>query len=54
MELSIGTLIKIILALVVIVAVVYGVYKAINGTLFDTLKNWGVGNSTKLILSFLK
>lgn len=54
MELSVANLIKIILALVVIVAVVYGVYKAITGGIFDVFKNIGFGNSTKLFLGLIR
>ncbi len=54
MELSIGTLIKIILALVVIVAVIYGVFKIIDGSLLDIFRNIGVGNSSKFFLSLIK
>lgn len=53
MELTIGNLIKIILALVVIVAVIYGVYKAITGGIFDVFGNFHAGNSSKLFLSLI-
>ena len=54
MELNISTVIKIILALIVIVAVVYGVYKAIDGGILDVFKNIGVGNSSKLFLGLVE
>jgi len=52
MELSITNLIKIILALVVIAAVVYGVYKVFSGNILDVFRNYG--NSSKLFFSLLK
>jgi hypothetical protein len=54
MELTITNLIKIILALVVIVAVIYGVYRAVVGSLGGTFGAWNIGNSSKFILSLLK
>jgi len=54
MELTIGSLIKIILALAVIIAVVYGVYIAVTGSLRDVFGAWGVENSSKFILGLLR
>jgi len=52
MELTIGNLIKIIIGLVVIVAVVYGVYKAVTGSILDVFGNFG--NTSKLFLSIIR
>lgn len=52
MELSISNLIKIILALLVIVAVIYGVYKIFTGNILDVFRNFG--NSSKLFLGLVK
>ncbi len=51
MELTIGNLIKIIIGLIVIVAVIYGVYRVFQGSIFDFFG--GVGNTSKVFLSLL-
>lgn len=40
MELTINNLIKILIGLVVIVAVVYGVYRAVTGSITDVFGNY--------------
>lgn len=52
MELTVNNLIKIILALFVIVAVVYGVYKIVTGTIGGTFGAFG--NGSKFILGLIK
>jgi hypothetical protein len=52
MELTIGNLIKIILGVLVIVAVVYGVYRIFQSSIFEVFNS--VGNSGKLFLGMLK
>lgn len=52
MELTIANLIKIIIGLVVIVAVVFGVYKIITGNVLDVFRNFG--GSTKLFMGLLQ
>ncbi len=52
MELTIGNLIKLILALIVIIAVIYGVYRAVTGSIGDTFNAFG--NGSKFILGLLK
>ena len=49
MELTIGNLIKIILGVLVVVAVIYGVYRVFNSSIFGIF-----GGTDKLFLSLLK
>ena len=52
-ELTINQLIKIILAILVIAAVVWGVYYVFNHHVAEFIKNIPTGNISKLILSVL-
>jgi uncharacterized membrane protein len=52
MELTINNLIKIILGLLVVVAVIYGVYKVFQNSIIGVFG--GIGNSSKLFLCLLK
>ncbi len=53
MELTIGTIIKIILALLVIAAAAYALYYFFKNYVFDSFKNLGINSSVKLFLSAL-
>lgn len=52
-ELSIGTLIKIILGLLVVAAVGYGLYYLFGNYVFDSFKNLGLNATAKLVLVLL-
>lgn len=53
-ELTINQLIKLIIGILVIVAVVWGVYYVFHNQVFDFIKNIGSGgNTTTLILTLL-
>lgn len=52
-ELTITQLIKLILAVLVIAAVVWGVYYVFNRHVADFIKNIPTGNLSKLILSLI-
>ena len=52
MELTIENLIKIIIGLIVVVAVVYGVYRLFHSSILGVFG--GIGNSSKLFFSFLR
>ena len=53
MELSIGTIIKIIIGVLVIGAVGYGLYYAFSNNVFDFLDNIGLNNSVNSFLILL-
>ena len=52
-ELTINQLIKLILGILVVVAVVIGVYFVFKDKLADFIQNIGTDNVTKLILSLM-
>ena len=53
MELSIGVIIKFIIATIVIVAVVYGLYLVVQNQVSDSFKGIGLDESVKLFLALL-
>ena len=53
-ELSIGYTIKVILGLIVIIAVVAGIYFIFKDKVIDFFKNLPGGNASKLILNLIK
>jgi hypothetical protein len=53
-ELTIEQLIKIILGVVVVVAIVVGLYLLFKNKFFDFIKGLSVGNSTKVLLVLIK
>jgi hypothetical protein len=52
-ELTIGTIIKILLGLAVVAAVGYGIYRFFGGYVYDSFKNLGFNSSVKLTLACL-
>jgi hypothetical protein len=52
-ELSIGTIIKILLGLLVVAAVAYGLYYFFSGSVMDSFKNLGFNASVKMFLGLL-
>jgi len=53
MELTIGSIIKIILGILVVVAVAYGLYYFFSNYVGGSFKNLGVNTSVKFLLSLL-
>ncbi len=53
-ELTIGQLIKIILGILVVIAVVIGLFFFFKNYILDYFKNMPGGNSSKLIICLLK
>jgi hypothetical protein len=53
-ELTIEQLIKIILGILVVVAVVAGLYLVFKGKFFDFIKGISVGDSTKIFMGLVK
>ncbi|HPD81490.1 MAG TPA: hypothetical protein PK357_00120 [Candidatus Pacearchaeota archaeon] len=54
MEITIGNIIKIILAVLVVVAVAYGLYRFFSNSVISHFKNIGIGNtSIELWMSLL-
>ena len=46
MEITVGTIIKLILGILVIAAVAYGLYSFFSSRVFDSLGNIGIDNTT--------
>ena len=53
MSLEIEQLIKIILGLIVVVAVVFGIYLVFRNQIVDFFRGFSVGNVTKIFFSLL-
>ena len=51
MELTVGTLIKIILGILVVAAVAYGLYMFFSNNVNDSFKNIGINTSVKFLMT---
>jgi hypothetical protein len=53
MEITISSLIKIILGVLVVAAVAYGLYMFFANNVFDSFKNMGINTSVKFLMSLI-
>lgn len=53
MELTIGSIIKIIIGILVVAAVAYGLYYLFSNYVGDSFKNIGVNTSVKCLIALL-
>jgi hypothetical protein len=53
MELSVGTIVKIILGILVVVAVGYGLYSFFSNRVIHSFDNIGINTSLKFLLALL-
>jgi len=54
LALEIEQLIKIIIGMIVVVAVVVGIYLIFKNQIFDFFKGFSAGDTTKILISILK